>query len=615
MSKLCPFCQKTNRTAANFCHNCGGVLDSLCQAVNTVLDRRYRIVSHIKKGGMANVYKAEDQRLGKRICAVKEMIEPYDNEEMQEKFSEWFEREMQILSSLRHPGIPVVWDYFIHSGRYYLVLEYIEGKNLEDLLGEQPGGLFPESTVMKWGCEIADILEHLHIQNPPVIHRDIKPSNIIFKTDGKLMLIDFGIAKLFSPVGTGTRIGTLGFIAPEHYKGHPEPRSDLFSLGVTLYQLLTGIDPSKEVPYNFTPMRKKKPDISDKAVTMVNRLIALNMDERFGSARELKDYLTIGGQGGAQSIALQIISSATSMFPGAPSPPSSPPQPASALSSEPPPSQGASPRIELKSTMSDNEARKKIEIDEAPPAISEGSSRHIFTTGPKTQQKSVECTLGRDQSRMVLIPGGAFMMGAALDDESYFYERPSHSVTVGTYYIDKFPVTVKQFLLFLEETRYPFKNRDIMSERLSNHPVVNVSWHDACAYAAWAGKRLPTEAEWEKAARGVDGRKYPWGDEWRYNRLNCTLSGARGTTAVGSYLRGVSPFGCHDMLGNVWELTLDNISGYPYKGPSPQKAEIIAIRGGSWKSAKRECRCTSRERILPSFSNIYTGFRCAISVL
>jgi serine/threonine protein kinase len=614
MSVPCPFCLKPNKRNASFCFNCGGVLQSLYLSMNTVLDKRYRIVEHIKTGGMANVYRAEDTRLGNKICAVKEMIEPPESKEMQEKFTELFIREMNILTSLRHLGIPAVWDHFNAAGRYYMVMEYIPGKNMDDLQRHEAPTGFAEEKVIAWAIDLADILNYIHRREPPVIHRDIKPSNIILTEEGKPVLIDFGIAKEFfslkAGAKTGTRIGTLGFIAPEHYRGQPEPRSDLFSLGVTLYQLLTGIDPQNEVPYNLPPLESKKPGLLKPLYSVLTQLTALDAEERFKSAEDLSAFLKgITARERENLTPLPPASpTASASLPSAPSP--APTVPVSSSSYIHPVHQAPVPPHPSPQKSIDDRT-----VEKEPVAAEEGSPLHIYESTPPVSFKAPETYIGRDYSRMVRVNEGTFLMGASMDNEAMAaYEKPMHSVKVPSFYIDKYPVTIRQFLRFLAETNYKFKNIELINRKLENHPVVNITWHDALAYAKWAGKRLPLESEWEKACRGNDKRKYPWGETFEKSRLNFRHSFYRASTPVGHFTSGITFYGCLDMLGNTWEFTLDNFAGYPYNGPSHKKPGMIAIRGGCFRSEKNECRCTARERVLPNKFRDDIGFRCAVSI-
>jgi len=644
MGKDCPSCKKTNKTIANFCYNCGCVIDALYHPINTMLHKRYRIIEHLKKGGMANLYKAEDLKSSSKVCVIKEMIELQVDPQVQKRYADLFTREMQILANLRHFGIPDVRDYFIFAGRYYIVMEYLGGMNLEDLqLQEAPDG-FPEKRVLTWGLELAEILEYIHSQTPPVVHRDIKPSNIVLKKEGRLILIDFGIARFATKATTGSSIGTPGFIAPEHYKGNPEPRSDIFSLGVTLYQLISGIDPSREIPYNLPPLKENKPGISPFAIETIEKMMALDPADRYTNAEELFRHLSTKVDKKSAPIS-PLPHHETSSRPGQEHSEMPPQPPADASTREKPPelscgeksvSQADSAKTEekLQPAVPRHEGKPPAapKMPEIPPApvpgpppvemkksiiieeLQKKSPRDLFDSAPRIHPKGLEITYGRDNAKMNLVLEGIVLIGAFVDDEAIFTsEKPINPVFLPSYYIDRNPVTIRQFSQFLRETGYEYPHRESLDHRYENHPVVNVTWYDALAYARWAGKRLPLEVEWEKAARGHDGRKYPWGNVWERDRLNCSPPGNLRTTPAGLFPRGASPFGCQDMVGNTWEWTMDAFAAYPYKGPAPRVPELITIRGGSWKSGKRECRCTSREKVEPLAGSPELGFRCAVS--
>lgn len=221
---------------------------------------------------------------------------------------------------------------------------------------------------------------------------------------------------------------------------------------------------------------------------------------------------------------------------------------------------------------------------------------------------------------MTAIPAGTFTMGydGGLDDE-----KPPHEVDLPEYQIDLFEVTNAQFASFVEATGYQTEAeqagssrvwRDEWGEGKDNHPVVRVTWNDAIAYCDWVGKHLPTEAEWEKAARGPEGFIYPWGDTYDAARANGRDSGLRSTVAVGSYGEGASPYGAFDMAGNVREWTAD--PGYfPYPGnniPSSYYGdELRVLRGGGWFDDAPDLRTTRRNPTSPSAANWDIGFRCA----
>lgn len=218
---------------------------------------------------------------------------------------------------------------------------------------------------------------------------------------------------------------------------------------------------------------------------------------------------------------------------------------------------------------------------------------------------------------MVEIPGGAVKMGSDADGPE---AKPVHQVDVATFTIDKFEVTNADFKKFVDATAYKTdaekggdKAWSAFAQGKDNHPVVKVSWNDATAFCKWAGKRLPTEAEWEKAARGTDGRAYPWGNDWDPKKLNGKDSGIRGTTAVGSYPTGASPFGVDDMAGNVWEWTGSVAEHYPGNSGASKLygTGLYIVRGGGWFDVKDQVASYYRNSAVPTSANDDLGFRCA----
>ena len=218
---------------------------------------------------------------------------------------------------------------------------------------------------------------------------------------------------------------------------------------------------------------------------------------------------------------------------------------------------------------------------------------------------------------MISIPAGEFLMGndAGGDDE-----KPAHRLFVDSFEIDQFEVTNEQFQAFVDETAY-VTGAELTGEGQTwrdyaqgkpKHPVVAVSWNDAAAYCEWQGKRLPTEAEWEKAARGTEGNIYPWGNEWAPDKANAEESGYRGTLTVGSLPDGASPYGVMDMAGNVAEWTSDWYDRYP--GSTFASAyfgkKYRVIRGGGWFTEAELVRTTERSASTEDLSNDDVGFRC-----
>ncbi|MGH9768242.1 MAG: SUMF1/EgtB/PvdO family nonheme iron enzyme, partial [Blastocatellia bacterium] len=214
---------------------------------------------------------------------------------------------------------------------------------------------------------------------------------------------------------------------------------------------------------------------------------------------------------------------------------------------------------------------------------------------------------------MVLVPGGVFRMGRNDGDE---FESPAHDVEINPFFIDRTEVTNEEYQRFVSATGYraPAHWADgKIPDGQTKFPVVNVTWDDANAYARWANKRLPTEAEWEFAARGSDGRIYPWGNNWRQDYANAGRSRNGGLVETGSYAPGASPFGALDMCGNAWEWTSSDFKDYPGKktASSLASAGFKVIRGGAFDAAQKNVTTTYRGAISPDSVPDKTGFRCA----
>jgi formylglycine-generating enzyme required for sulfatase activity len=211
--------------------------------------------------------------------------------------------------------------------------------------------------------------------------------------------------------------------------------------------------------------------------------------------------------------------------------------------------------------------------------------------------KDIPTYTGKDDRLMVLIPAGSFIFGPDQQENQ-----------TETFYIDRFPVTNVDYKEFVEATGHAEPShwrRGVWPEGKADHPVVNVNWESAAAFAKWAGKRLPAEIEWEKAARGIDGRRWPWGNEFDSNKCNTSESGIFDTTPVGKYSpAGDSPFGASDMAGNVWEWIGGKLS--PLRMP---------LRGGNWLDGLVEAQTFSRRMHTPRRKNDFVGFRCVVDKL
>lgn len=271
----------------------------------TVLNGRYEIVRKIGGGGMGAVYLASDKNLGGVLRAVKEMVQSYIEEDQQEKAVQDFKRESMLLTSLEHRSIPTIYDYFFDEGahRFYLVMKYISGGDLAARLRSAPEGKLEEQEVTEWAIQIADVLDYLHNRQPPIVYRDLKPANIMVDgNSGKVMLIDFGIARWINKEEKGvTAVGTMGYAPPELFSGNVVPSSDIYSLGSTVFHLLTGADPQNNplLIFDFEKNPKPRqinPRLSDQIESILMRSVEYNAEKRFASAAEMRaalaDHLT-----------------------------------------------------------------------------------------------------------------------------------------------------------------------------------------------------------------------------------------------------------------------------------------------------------------------------------
>ena len=618
--------------------------------VGDVLQGRYRIVRLVGQGGFGAVYRAWDINL-KVPVALKANADTGPDAQRQ------FEREAHLLANLRHANLPRVSDHFVLPGQgQYLVMDFVEGKSLSDLLAER-GGPLGEAEVLPWIRQVCDALEYLHSRTPPVIHRDIKPDNIIVTADGRAMLVDFGISKEFAP-GKGTTIGaraiTPGYSPPEQYSAAgTDTRSDVYALGATLYTLLTGQDPPESVVLIGGALlpapRALNPAVSPAVEAAILAAMTPDISRRLPSAAALHRALD------APPGALRRDPASTAVvLPTQMAAPAAPPAPASRPGWLWPAAGLAVALLALAAGLF--LYPRLITADPTPVATApvmiaaggeltaEATTAPIAAVAPTaTTQPTVVITAaavaatatapptaappgGVPLTEQLLVPAGPFLMGDDGDSEG---AAPRRSVTLDAFLIDRTEVTNAQYAAFLNqngnqtEGSVPWvdmaDDENFLTQAggvfqplpgFENHPVIQVSWYGARAYCQAVGRRLPTEAEWEKAARGEDGRAYPWGDTaigcelanfWNGNVNSCV--GA--PVAVGSYPAGASPYGALDMAGNVWEWTED------WFDPAAQDARVV--RSGSFLDKAAWAATFHRHRALPVNQYAHTGFRCALT--
>ena len=257
-----------------------------------VIGGRYRILTRIGEGGMSTVYLAMDTVLNKSWAAkeIRHVADPVQRELVVQGIV----TEANMIKRFDHPAIPRIVDIVDEDGTLFVIMDYVEGRTLADVLAS--GGPQAEDDVADWGVQLCDVLDYLHHRTPPVIYRDMKPSNVMLKPNGAVSLIDFGIAREYkaddaadkASKGDTVRLGTRGFAAPEQYEGdrQTDERSDVYALGATLYNLLTGKSPA-EPPYTMVPVRQVVPDASAGIERVIARATQSNPDDRYQSAAEM----------------------------------------------------------------------------------------------------------------------------------------------------------------------------------------------------------------------------------------------------------------------------------------------------------------------------------------
>jgi len=260
----------------------------------SILAQRYLILKVAGRGGMSAIYLALDMRMDRKRVAIKEMSQQnLDDTERQEAAAR-FQQEAHLLGTLQHPNLPRIYDAFGTDGRSFLVMDYIDGKNLLQILHDTQRPL-PVDQVLHYADQLCDVLTYLHTHTPPIIFRDLKPTNVIATQEGQIYLIDFGIARFFKegqPQDT-IALGSPGYAPPEqHGSAQTSPRSDLYALGATLHCCLTNHDPyySSE-RFSFAPMRQSNPLVPEELDQLVMRLLALDETRRPASAQEVKQAL------------------------------------------------------------------------------------------------------------------------------------------------------------------------------------------------------------------------------------------------------------------------------------------------------------------------------------
>ncbi len=244
--------------------------------------QRYTFRQILAQGGMGIIYLAEDKERQNVLCVIKQLIMRPSSKYEHAEAVRLFQREAEVLKFLNHPGIvPLLDSHTTPDGHYFLVMEHIKGRSLDEHLRLREA--FSSQATVEIAIQCCEVLEYLHKRNPQIIYRDLKPSNLMLTPAGEIVFIDFGIARAIVPRDlTVTRVVTTGYSPPEQYYGKPELRSDLYALGATMGQLLTGVKPK---PLSVSTPSQINPNVLPSLDNLVRRLTAQSADDRPASAQ------------------------------------------------------------------------------------------------------------------------------------------------------------------------------------------------------------------------------------------------------------------------------------------------------------------------------------------
>ena len=623
----------------------------------------YEVVSRFGEGGMGELYLGRHTRLAREVIIKTIRTEEFSSRQI-EHLRVRLEREAYIQSQLDNSHIVRVYDFIATEDTTCMVMEYVPGRDLRKMIQQETGPI-AAARAIKLFKQVLIAIDYAHnfIYADPsgekhqgIIHRDLKPANILVTPDDLVKVTDFGIVKVRGVKG-GTQMGfnpgTPEYMSPEQARGRElDQRSDIYSLGVVFYEMLTGRVPFEDDGNGTSDYEVRRghielpvprpsslyPAISSELEKIMLKALEKDPDDRFQTARDfltaIEEFERTGTAAGAlrnstpggRQTVIQPDRSGRGAAPagfgtvGTAGAASTAPSPASVATLNNSPL-----RIPAESDNGFGGAGTigtTVPVKSKTPIIAGIAVLVLIAAGlavykltkPAVTDSSNQPVSGNkgpaDVAGMLLIRGGEFKMGR---EDGTDYERPVHAVTVKPFYIDKTEVTNEQYAEFVRQTRHQppshwANNTYPVGE--ANHPVVNVSWYDAKEYAEWAGKRLPTEEEWEFAARGKEGLLYPYGNEWKPKFSNAKEDGYGKPRSVGSYPDGASPFGVLDLAGNVAEWTATEYKPYPGSQAKPDDGNRI-VRGGAFNTPAKEQIATDRFFYRPTTTNNFIGFRCA----
>lgn len=686
--KKCNSCGATYSSDVSFCLHDGSKLVVDDALLGKVLDGRYRLDQLVGEGGMGEVYRATHIHID-AVVAVKLLRPEFVADQTAIKR---FRLEAKAAGRIHHPNAVRVTDFGVTPEQIvYLVMEFAEGQSLRSLMRKE--GKLDYVRAAGIVHQVCGAVEAAH--HSGVIHRDLKPDNILIENAHgaeRVKVLDFGIAKLKETktdaflTKAGTIIGTPQYMSPEQCQGKPlDPTSDIYSIGVLLYEMLTGEVPfdgesTLQIVYNQLhelprPLQEAAPDVPAPIVAVVMRALEKRPERRQSSAVELSQELQraveMAGDGSSlamsEAATVRRVNSADARTPTSTPTLNLNPNSSSltgatlapfanretthlSRSSNRQTTNASRPSVEIEVPSSSGEASRVTSYGERAPTAqigtdagqvgqaSAGEKRRIgliataaaillavigaivylsWRSPAKSPVTSPNPPTSAPPEGMVLIPGGKFMMGR---NDGGADEGPAHQVEIKPFFLDLNEVTNQSYAKFIAASgrRAPKNwkyNGSFMPDE-ATVPVTYVTWEDATAYAKWANKRLPTEAEWEYAARGgAQGHLYPWGNEWQTGYANIDRKGQAKPAPVRSFAKDVSPFGVFDMAGNVSEWVQDFYT--TQYGANPDQ-RLRVYRGGNFLDAPERSTNTFRwsdfPAEIPDDQILRVGFRCAKDV-
>ena len=640
--------------------------------INQVLLNRYRVDEFIGGGGPGLVYKVRDLEMNTDLAMKVLNMDP----ELDSISATLFRREAKAYSALAHPNIVRYFGIEKYDDVYFMLLDYIDGDSLANILAKPGNRPFPGLETLVVYKAVCSALGYAHMNS--VVHCDIKPGNILVDKGGKVYLTDFGIARHMESTATDIgSAGTIAYMAPEQFRQEPvNAATDVYALGIVLFEMLVGQKPfrptdkstsghsrtsrelleeahlSEEPPYPT----KLRPEIPQAVSQVILKSLQKDPSKRYQSTGELFSALCLACGVRKEDVKDRISQKYVTggSPPPPPRPPTDPRQPHESkqyrhppiwffalcflvvtgvilylvLSPPPPP---LPPPAATQTSPLPLPSPTYTVINEPP----FGTATNIPTIpNPKKTNTSPVST---DGMRMIYIPEGEFVMGSRNCSNARTYECPSHSVYLDSYWIDETEVTNEMYRKCeTDRVCVPPKTQSSASHsyyygnsQFSDYPVIYVDWYQANDYCQYVGKRLPSEAEWEKAARGDLEYSYPWGDIFQCDYGNFDddrvfdgdfvpggpdCDGYTDTSPVGSYPGGESPYKVLDLSGNVWEWVQDYYGYYDrsddYNPSGPRSGIEVVLRGGSWTNDMDLARTTFRAHNEKTFVNNDIGFRC-----